>query len=201
MNTDTESDALKPLPKPRVNRALDLTHKQIGYFEAKVGRDDNSECHPWTGSRTPYNYGVFARNRRLVAAHRVAYWKHYGPFDLDLKVCHTCDNPPCCNPAHLFLGTQAENVADMDRKKRRNMAKGDACGSRTCPEMRPRGEKNTEAVLTELQVIEIRETYLPRVISLNFLADKYGVTKSAIWHVVKRRTWRHVPVISYSPAA
>lgn len=85
-------------------------------FWPKVDRRGPDECWPWLAQRQQRrgNYGRF-RDRM---AHRVAYELHYGVAPGELMVCHTCDNPPCVNPAHLWLGSAAENVEDCIRKGR-----------------------------------------------------------------------------------
>ena len=76
--------------------------------------DRAGSCWIWRGPRHRQGYGRAGRN----VAHRIAFELAHGPFDRRLKVCHHCDNPPCVNPAHLFLGTQRDNVQDMVRKGR-----------------------------------------------------------------------------------
>lgn len=89
----------------------------------------------------------------------------------DQDVCHTCDVPLCCNPAHLFTGTRAQNMADAARKGRAN-----------------RGEANARARLTESDVREIRASSLPQVA----LAEKYGVARATVSMVISRKLWAHV---------
>lgn len=102
-----------------------------------------------------------------------------------MSVLHHCDNPPCCRPSHLFLGTPADNMADMDRKGRRRTG--------NCA-----GEANGRAKLTEAQVQAIRAEYAaaPRKVrirrgSLSDIAARYGVTTTMIGYVVKRKFWRN----------
>lgn len=78
-------------------------------------------CWPWRGAKHNHGYGVFkvSREAGLVKAHRFAWELANGPIPEGLVVRHQCDNPPCCNPAHLTTGTQADNIADMHARGRR----------------------------------------------------------------------------------
>lgn len=86
----------------------------------KIGAPD--ECWPWQAARRRRGYGTFTVNHRSLVSHRIAYQLATGENPGDLFVCHTCDNPPCCNPAHLFLGTHRENMRDMVSKRRHRWA-------------------------------------------------------------------------------
>ena len=91
-------------------------------FWQRVERRAHDDCWLYQGARTKHGYGNVARHlhgkRRNVNASRVAAWLAHGPFTDDLHVCHRCDNPPCCNPAHLFVASQSGNMRDSVDKGR-----------------------------------------------------------------------------------
>jgi hypothetical protein len=112
------------------------------HTDASAGRD---ACWVFTGHRTVDGYGRIRHNGRESNAHRVAYELARGPIPAGLVVCHRCDNPPCVNPAHLWLGTQADNIADMDAKGRR-VAPGSLVTH--CPRGHAYDEANTHVATT-----------------------------------------------------
>lgn len=104
-----------------------------------------NECWEWQGGRTKKNYPIIyikpSRGQYLqVKVHRLVYREHYGIDPGNLFVCHECDNPPCCNPSHLFLGTDLDNIADRTAKKR--TVAGDRHWTRKHPERVPRGPRH-----------------------------------------------------------
>jgi predicted DNA-binding protein (UPF0251 family) len=148
------------------------TLEQRFWSKVKVGGPD--ECWDWQRSKNPDGYGMFLLRRRCVRAHRAAYELHYGVIPNGMVVCHRCDRPACCNPAHLFLGTQVENIADMVRKGRQQ-----------------RGERSGRAKLTAADVDAIRASFAAGE-TQQAIAKRYGVGGQHVSRIVHRETWFHV---------
>jgi len=92
-------------------------------FWERVTVGGDGDCWPWSGCKAPKGYGTLHdwRTRKNIRAHRLAYRIANGSIPEGMMICHTCDNPPCCNPKHLFAGTNQDNVNDRDRKGRFKM--------------------------------------------------------------------------------
>ena len=146
----------------------------ISRFLSHVGKGNSDECWEWTAGRNALGYGNCWFHGRHQMAHRVAWIVANGDIPDGLLSLHKCDNPPCCNPAHLFSGSQADNISDMVNKDRI-----------------PRGEQRTEAILTGHEVTEIRQKYVPRVYTVRRLAQEYGVSRGCIWSALKTN-WKHI---------
>lgn len=102
-----------------------------------------SGCIEWTGPRLKSGYGRVWSQGKMKRAHRVAYEDEYGPIPEGMSVLHTCDNPPCVRPEHLFIGTQLDNIRDMDRKGRRVNGPSFNAKKTHCPRGHPYDEENT----------------------------------------------------------
>lgn len=140
-------------------------------FWAKVEKTPG--CWEWRGyrnrrTRTQLDYGRFKFNGKLALAHRVAYTLTHGPIPPRRVVCHTCDNPGCVRPDHLFLGTMAENNRDKARKGR---------------------ARTGRARLTPAKVRTIRQRYATEDVSASELAREFGVSKGTITHLLRGRSW------------
>ena len=157
-----------------------LTSKDISRFWAKVDRRGPDECWEWKASRSPFGYGHFGINRRILLTHRVCWTIRNGAIPLGLCVCHRCDNPSCVHPSHLFLATQIQNLADRDRKNR-------ASGGSSC------GASNPAATLTENQVRQIRRRYAHAQITQRELAAEYNVSRRHVGRILQHQRWQHVP--------
>lgn len=143
-------------------------------FWQKVAVGSPERCWPWLGGKVGRGYGKTTVEGRSARANRVAYTLAHGPIPDGAVVRHTCDNPPCCNPAHLITGTHADNSADAVERGRTY-----------------RGIRHHRARLTPEDVRAIR---LSRNGGQSFrsLAADYGVSKTAIQHVIYGRSWAHV---------
>ena len=169
----------------------------VDRFWAEVDRSDADGCWLWQGYRSPRGYGVLAGydaagNRKQLRAHRLSYEIANGPIPEPLIVMHSCDNPPCVNPAHLSLGTHLDNKQDSVRKGR--IAVGPRHGARTMPERWVRGAANNRTKLTADQVLEIRARYAAGEMTQAALARAFAVKQSTISCIILRTTWAYLPV-------
>lgn len=177
------------------------TPEEIDKFWSRVDRSGGPDaCWPWTGGRYSTGYGRMSMGRKKTGAHRLAWAIANGPIPDGLVICHTCDNPPCCNPAHLWAGTNQDNTADRVAKGRsahgekawaKNPVRGDDHWTRREPERACRGALNGKALITEDDVRAIRARHAAGE-RLQAIADDYRLTKQAIWLIVKRKNWAHV---------
>lgn len=166
-----------------------LTPQQVWRFCNSIDRSSGQgpcgDCHNWKESLNTYGYGRFPQGNDFWTAHRIAYFLVTGIDPEEALVCHSCDNRACCNPAHLFLGTHADNSKDMYAKGRGHQV----FAFRLRP---PRGVGNHNAKFSDGDVVEIRRRHAGGE-SSRALARQYGVTHQTISWMVKRKTWKHVP--------
>lgn len=170
-----------------------LTNKELERFWAKVDQSGGPDaCWPWTAStQGTSNYGAVMIRREGINpkyfAHRIALSIALGrAIEPEEEACHNCpdgDNVLCCNPAHLWVGTHQENIADRDAKGRHY---------RGGPYKARSGEEHGRAKLTEEKVRTIRALYQDKSATLRELAREHGVTDMTIHAVVNRRTWKDV---------
>jgi hypothetical protein len=159
-------------------------------FWEKVLKRGDDECWIFTGTKNNKGYGMLQQQidgqngKRL--AHRISYELHFGWVPKNQCVLHRCDNPPCVNPAHLFLGTKSDNSYDMHRKGRWHMD----------PAKRSRpphhvGAAHPKAKLNEALVVQYR-LELASGKPLRQLARETGLGRKTLMHMRDRVTWRHV---------
>ena len=144
-------------------------------------RQVDNACWLWLGSVDGFGYGMLARpigcnGSKMLRAHRVSYELFKGPIPVGKLVLHTCDNPTCVAPSHLFLGTIQDNMDDRERKGRG---------------VRPIGSKHGNAKLTEESVTEMRRLYSCGVPKCD-IAFEFGVSSATAGRVVERKSWTHV---------
>lgn len=142
----------------------------LSRFWAGFNKRGFDECWEWKSGLDKDGYGSISQNRKHYRAHRFSYELHYGPIPEGLSALHRCDNPRCVNPNHLFLGTSADNVADMLQKNRFGRSK-----------------------LTPEEVTKIRDLYERGGVTHADLAAEYGVSGPTIGRIVNRKGWHHIP--------
>lgn len=172
-------------------------------FWTRVQKGAIDACWHWTGGTFKSGYGRFNMAGKSMKAHRLALEFSSGlSAPAGMFVCHRCDNPICCNPAHLFVGTHADNMADMVAKGRslsgerspkrlrpETCARGERHGSRTQPERIPRGGKHYNARLSSSDVDSIRREYEAGGVRQVDLAAKYGVAQTHISAMIRGVKW------------
>lgn len=149
---------------------------RIAAFMARIDRRGPDECWPYMGARDKHGYGrIPKRAHGHHLAHRRALELSGVAVPSNRSVLHSCDNPPCCNPRHLRVGTTADNIRDSVQRGRR-----------------PKGETHPSAVLSDEKVRAIRRRYAAGE-RVGALAAAFPVGSSTISNIVRRRLWRHLP--------
>jgi len=192
-----------------------ITMKQIlkERFWAKVDVRGPDDCWPWLGAAGPRGYGRFAiGDGAMTGPHRFSYELVCGPISDGMLICHHCDNPSCCNPAHLFVGTNTDNMQDAKAKGR--LATGDKNGSRRHPELLPRGKMSFSAShperlcrgsdhylthLDETAVEAMRVEYARGGISQRALARKHRISQATVWAILTGKSWKKLTITKATP--
>lgn len=148
-------------------------------------RPDLGPCWEWTAGRSPAGYGTFTEvtmgpGKRPGQAHRYAWSYANGPIPAGLQVCHHCDNRPCVNPAHLFVGTLTDNMHDMIAKGRADHTKN------------VKGEAHPRAKIRASDVVHIRQLAASGLFRLVDIASWHGLSASTVAYIAQRKIWRSV---------
>ena len=161
---------------PRIKRAPHLSDDALlAYLLSRAERMTNG-CLEWRGGLDSDGYGQTTYEGRIRLVHRVIWILTVGPISSStICVLHECDNPPCIEKSHLYLGNQKQNAADKYARERANVQRGESIGT---------------SKLTEAQVREIRE--LRESHTIIELAAMYRVTNANISNICLRKSWRHI---------
>ena len=166
--------------KERFKSAMKRRGFQKSFWE-RVDVLSSNSCWEWQSTLSVRGYGVFSVYlgkingdfiSKTFTVHRIAWSMVFGEIQNGLQVLHKCDNPPCCNPSHLMLGTNLDNSKDKVRKKRHCFH-----------------ENHPSAKLTMQKVLEIRELYVPRKFTMLHLAKFYKVSERTIFDIVHNKKW------------
>ena len=153
-----------------------ITEEWKQRFDAKWKEDEATGCWVWTGATASKGYGEIKipRTRKQIPAHRLSYLIHRGPIPPGKCVLHKCDNPPCVNPQHLFVGTKLDNALDMVSKMRHVY-----------------GERQGAHKLKEADVLAIHNLMKLGVPQIR-IAQMFGVGPMQISRIKRGQRWRHV---------
>jgi hypothetical protein len=176
MNKETiGSTGTVPGHRALVCDEMELSQVNFDRFFARIKKSQNG-CWEWSGVRWKNGYGRIMVNGKRRKAHRVSFLIHNGFLTKKQLVCHTCDNPCCVNPEHLFLGSVKDNSDDKISKMRHGI-----------------GSRNGRSVLSQDQVLMLRSMRVIDVIdSLKEIADRLSVSTVSVRNVIKRKTWKHI---------
>jgi len=155
-----------------------MTDSQIKKFWEKVAIKGPLDCWEWTGARKPKGYGNVRVDKKYLSSHRIAWELSNGNIPSGLIVMHICDNPSCCNPSHLVLGTRRTNSFDMINKGREGFRKN-----------RAKGENNGNSKLRNSDVSKIKSISNSGDISQSELGSMFGVSQTTISRVLLGKTW------------
>lgn len=162
---------------------MKLATSHLDKFKERFVMGVPGECWEWPGEKSSSGgYGLVRELGRSKRAHRISWQAFYGEAPpVGIEVCHACDNPPCCNPEHLFLGTHAENMADARMKGRSVLP----------PRPDNRGSRSGLSKLGDAAAYEIKSHPAGRGVGVT-LARKFGISQMAVSDIRRGVTWRHL---------
>ena len=146
-------------------------------FFSKINKIENG-CWEWMTGKTKDGYGIFSFDNKDFRAHRLSYELHFGNINKGLCVCHSCDNPSCVNPEHLFLGTHKQNMEDKVNKGRTYNGN-------------QKGINNPSSKLTEKNIIEIKKLLSSGLFQKD-IAKQYNVSIMTISNIKNNKIWKHI---------
>jgi len=168
----------RPEKESRPLELADFSPEAIAKFWSQIKVGGVDDCWPWTGTTDNVDYGAFyLKGNGQYKSHRVAYALSRGYIPRHRLVLHTCDNPSCCNPCHVYAGTFSDNMLDKISRKRSWCTKG---------------EGNPQSKLTNKDVLEIRRLYDEGNVSMKKLGKQFSVTTANINNVVQGKSWKHL---------
>ena len=168
----------------------EINQKDIERFITKIPVTDNdSICWEWSinpntkKARKHADYGVFTLKQNNIVPSRMMWMLTYGEIPDGMLICHKCDNPPCINPFHLFIGSYADNTKDMVMKGRKSTI--------VYPDRLPRGINHKNAKLNDVDILQIR-TMSSKGVSYKDIKAQFNIGKSNISSIINRKTWTHL---------
>jgi hypothetical protein len=156
--------------------------KQLKFWRnVSIGNDN--DCWEWQKYRNAKGYGMAGFNKKVMLTHRIAWLLSNGDIPSGIQVLHHCDNPPCCNPNHLFLGTNYDNVIDKIKKGRSKL------NIKT-------GENHYFSKLTEASVLQIRTLYFNGEKQKN-IAKHFNISVCTVEKILAGTSWNHKPLTAF----
>ena len=145
-------------------------------FWSKVHVSKRARCWPWLGAKDSFGYGQVRHGGKTDRAPRVAFYLRNNRWPNN--ACHSCDNPICCNPDHIFDGSRSDNMQDMVTKGRHRTN---------------RGEAHYATKITDVEASKIRKEYKEGIHSIEAIAAKFASSFSVVQRIIARKTWKHIP--------
>lgn len=168
-------------------RERKIVNDAITKFWSRIKKTDS--CWPWIGGTNDRGYGVVCIGNDKVYAHRFSFVLNIGRIPEFICACHSCDNPPCCNPDHLFLGTHLDNMTDAETKGRFKHSEEHI---RKITVAIPRGDHHSCSKVTGEMVRDIRNRFSDRLTPLAYISREYGLSAMSVSDILRGKTWKHL---------